>query len=134
MTTTPSRRHVLLALGVALSLSGCALNTPAPRFAPMSPAEPGGESAVAPPRPLLTGEGELAERPAEDSADAGRASAPASDHPSHGHAGHAMADQAPAATGEVAVYSCTMHPEVKDEAPGKCPICGMTLVQKEPKR
>ena len=115
MTTTPSRRQVLLALGVALSLSGCALNTPAPRFAPMSPAEPGGEGAVAPPRPLLTGEGELAERPAEDSAGAG-------------------SESTPAATGEEAIYSCLMHPEVKEKAPGKCPICGMTLVKKEPKR
>ena len=134
MTTTPSWRRALFALGLALSLSRCALNTPAPRFAPTSPAEPGGEGAVAPPRPLLTGEGELAERPAEDSARAVSGSAPASDRPSQGHAGHGMADQTPAATGEEAVYSCLMHPEVKEKAPGKCPICGMTLVKKGPKR
>ncbi len=30
-----------------------------------------------------------------------------------------------------AVYTCTMHPEVNLPAPGKCPKCGMTLVQKE---
>ncbi len=27
-------------------------------------------------------------------------------------------------------YTCTMHPEVKMDKPGKCPKCGMTLVKK----
>ena len=27
------------------------------------------------------------------------------------------------------MYTCPMHPEVKSEAPGKCPKCGMDLVQ-----
>ena len=112
MTTIPFWRRALFALGLAISLFGCALNTPAPRFAPTSPAEPGGEAAFAPPRPLLTGEGELAERPA----------------------GPEAAAPLPAATGEEAVYSCPMHPEVKEKAPGKCRICGMTLVEQEPKR
>ncbi len=25
-------------------------------------------------------------------------------------------------------YTCSMHPEVVRDAPGKCPKCGMTLV------
>src|SRR5689334_3104007 len=25
-------------------------------------------------------------------------------------------------------YTCTMHPFVHADAPGKCPVCGMTLV------
>ena len=29
-------------------------------------------------------------------------------------------------------YTCTMHPEVISDKPGKCPKCGMTLVKKEP--
>jgi len=29
-----------------------------------------------------------------------------------------------------AVYTCTMHPEVTSNKPGKCPKCGMTLVKK----
>jgi hypothetical protein len=33
----------------------------------------------------------------------------------------------PAAT----IYTCVMHPEVQQPAPGKCPKCGMTLVKKE---
>jgi Cu(I)/Ag(I) efflux system membrane fusion protein len=28
-----------------------------------------------------------------------------------------------------AVYSCPMHPEVQSSAPGKCPKCGMDLIQ-----
>lgn len=27
-------------------------------------------------------------------------------------------------------YTCTMHPEVVMDKPGKCPKCGMTLVEK----
>ena len=29
------------------------------------------------------------------------------------------------------IYTCAMHPEVQQPAPGKCPKCGMTLVEKE---
>jgi Heavy metal binding domain len=28
------------------------------------------------------------------------------------------------------VYTCTMHPEVVSDKPGKCPKCGMDLVEK----
>ena len=28
-------------------------------------------------------------------------------------------------------YTCTMHPEVLSDKPGKCTKCGMTLVKKE---
>jgi Cu(I)/Ag(I) efflux system membrane fusion protein len=31
-----------------------------------------------------------------------------------------------------ATYTCTMHPEVRKDKPGDCPICGMPLVRKEP--
>ena len=27
-----------------------------------------------------------------------------------------------------AVYTCPMHPEVRQPSPGKCPKCGMSLV------
>jgi Cu(I)/Ag(I) efflux system membrane fusion protein len=29
------------------------------------------------------------------------------------------------------VYTCAMHPQIIEHAPGRCPICGMTLVKKE---
>ena len=28
-------------------------------------------------------------------------------------------------------YTCSMHPEVVSDKPGKCPKCGMTLIKKE---
>ena len=34
----------------------------------------------------------------------------------------------PAKPPDVDYYTCTMHPSVHAEAPGKCPICGMDLV------
>ena len=33
-----------------------------------------------------------------------------------------------AAHGEIDHYTCSMHPSVNQPGPGKCPICGMTLV------
>jgi hypothetical protein len=29
------------------------------------------------------------------------------------------------------IYTCTMHPDVVSDKPGKCPKCGMDLVQKK---
>ena len=35
---------------------------------------------------------------------------------------------------KVAIYTCTMHPEVITHKPGKCPKCGMKLVKVEAKQ
>lgn len=36
----------------------------------------------------------------------------------------------PAATEKIAQeWTCPMHPQVREKQPGKCPICGMNLVQ-----
>lgn len=32
---------------------------------------------------------------------------------------------------QATTYTCPMHPEVVQKAPGKCPKCGMTLVKKQ---
>ena len=37
-------------------------------------------------------------------------------------------------TMEQAKYSCSMHPEVTRNKPGKCPECGMDLVKSEKKQ
>ena len=29
------------------------------------------------------------------------------------------------------IYTCRMHPQVVQDQPGNCPICGMTLIKKE---
>ena len=33
------------------------------------------------------------------------------------------------APGGAGRYTCPMHPEIREAAPGKCPICGMELVK-----
>jgi hypothetical protein len=42
-----------------------------------------------------------------------------------------MGDQSGATepSGEGVVYTCPMHPEVRSDEPGKCPECGMYLVE-----
>jgi len=50
-------------------------------------------------------------------------------HAHHGHGVHgpanpaAVADAAPAGT----IYTCPMHPQIRQVGPGTCPICGMAL-------
>jgi P-type Cu+ transporter len=43
----------------------------------------------------------------------------------HDHGGHTKAAAAPAPEG--AIYTCPMHPEIRQVGPGSCPICGMAL-------
>jgi Cu+-exporting ATPase len=51
-------------------------------------------------------------------------------HGDHNHAPHAHAPAAPSPSGPApagVVYTCPMHPEIRRDRPGDCPICGMTL-------
>ena len=43
----------------------------------------------------------------------------------------AMKQKSAAPKTEAVVYTCPMHPQIRSDKPGKCPICGMTLVKKE---
>ncbi|MBI3206431.1 MAG: hypothetical protein HYZ29_33145 [Myxococcales bacterium] len=47
-----------------------------------------------------------------------------------GHEGHAGHGVAPPPDAGGAVWSCSMHPEIERSGPGKCPICGMRLIEK----
>lgn len=38
----------------------------------------------------------------------------------------------PATTQAAADYTCSMHPQIHQDHPGNCPICGMKLIQKTP--
>ncbi|WP_104564767.1 copper-transporting P-type ATPase [Ralstonia mannitolilytica] len=40
---------------------------------------------------------------------------------------HGRAAPAPAESQAGTVYTCPMHPEIRQDRPGNCPICGMTL-------
>ena len=31
----------------------------------------------------------------------------------------------------VKIFTCSMHPEVRSDKPGKCPKCGMVLIEKK---
>lgn len=54
----------------------------------------------------------------------------AREHAAHGHAGNGVdgADAASAAGDEVAHYTCSMHPAVRNAESGSCPLCSMALV------
>jgi hypothetical protein len=54
----------------------------------------------------------------------GQAPPPPGQEPEHSH------PPASAAHEEAAVYTCPMHPGVTATAPGECPKCGMTLVNR----
>ena len=43
---------------------------------------------------------------------------------------HKQATAASAQTNTDAKYTCPMHPQILEDHPGSCPICGMTLVKK----
>ena len=42
---------------------------------------------------------------------------------------HGAKDE-PAADAKNTVYTCPMHPEIREDHPGACPICGMALESK----
>ncbi|MGN6208181.1 copper-transporting P-type ATPase [Asticcacaulis sp.] len=44
----------------------------------------------------------------------------------HGHTAPVTPAPAPKA-GEAVIYTCPMHPQIRQEGPGSCPICGMAL-------
>jgi P-type Cu+ transporter len=47
------------------------------------------------------------------------------DHTGHGHDGHHADGKA--AVPEGTIYTCPMHPQIRQVGPGHCPICGMAL-------
>jgi P-type Cu+ transporter len=53
-----------------------------------------------------------------------------SSHEHHAHVARDTAIQAAAAPGTI--YTCPMHPEVRQVGPGNCPICGMALEPEMP--
>ena len=108
-----------------LLLAACA-SVPAPATrSPQNPAHPGAPEAVTPPADpvLMTGD------------DAAPQPVPAPPKIEMDmHEGHIMPSPASSPTPETAVYTCPMHPEVKADKPGSCPVCGMALVEKKPAR
>jgi Cu(I)/Ag(I) efflux system membrane fusion protein len=50
------------------------------------------------------------------------------DGDTHDHAGSAQAGSDEDASDEIAFWTCSMDPQVKQDGPGDCPICGMDLI------
>jgi Cu2+-exporting ATPase len=48
--------------------------------------------------------------------------------PGHVHAPQAQPAAAARPAGEKTLYTCTMHPQIRQDHPGNCPLCGMRLV------
>jgi Cu+-exporting ATPase len=48
-------------------------------------------------------------------------------HADHSHAGHPQHRVPPADAPAGTVWTCPMHPEIRRDGPGDCPICGMAL-------
>jgi len=68
----------------ALTLAACAGITPPPRFSPVSPADAEApESGVPPPKAMLTGDGELADRPEPATSSQDTANPSADPHAGH---------------------------------------------------
>jgi P-type Cu+ transporter len=70
-----------------------------------------------------------------DEMGAQRSPEPADRPSSHGAAsppGQAAAPVAPTPPGPATIYTCPMHPEVRQSEPGACPICGMALEPLQP--
>jgi Cu+-exporting ATPase len=56
-------------------------------------------------------------------------------HSSHGgHEGHAETRQGLSPSGEGVIYTCPMHPQIRQVGPGNCPICGMKKQTKEKRK
>lgn len=109
MTNTTNQT---LLCGLLLALGGCVgpvQIAPLPYAHPANPQAPGGTLP-----PLGTGL-----QPAQ------RTSGDTPPDPT-AHGGHRT--DAPEAVGK---YQCPMHPEVRSDEPGRCPVCGMKLVAVE---
>jgi hypothetical protein len=124
---------------------GCAANFQSPPLSATNPANAEARESVAAPAKPILGSDALSQKTNELLA----ASAPGnpSFQPSemqgmhHGMSGmedmqHEKTGAAKMGSGEQPrmgkiYYTCAMHPQVHQDKPGKCPICGLTLLKKE---
>jgi len=112
----------LVAICVAGFWTGCATNPPP--LPPGNPADPQITGHARTPRNLLArDETTLAIEKELSQTESTAKSSESMEHEGMQHEGMKMQH------GEI--YTCPMHPQIKSDKPGKCPICGMTLKKKE---
>ncbi len=122
---------------LAAVLVGCAVTLPpAPQSNPADPHAP--EAATAPLRPTLLATSRSFVSPAADDREQkakqmdmskmkhGANDMGAMQHPMSGMRNMAKPEPASASS----YYTCVLHPQIHEDKPGQCPLCGMTLVKK----
>lgn len=122
---------------LAALLVGCAVTLPpTPQPNPADPHAP--EATTAPLRPtLLATSRSFVSRTADDreqaakQMDMSKMKRGANDMGGMPHSMSGMSDMAkPSPASANSYYTCVMHPQIHEDKPGQCPICGMTLVKK----
>jgi hypothetical protein len=124
------------AVVLAALLAGCATTQP-PTLSSSNPASSEAREGRTPPPPRLHGDeliqkanerltGSAPVQPQYQSSEMGNMPGMQRDMPGMQHEGM-KGEQKPATS----YWTCVMHPQIKQDKPGKCPICGMTLVEKK---
>ncbi|PYK36890.1 MAG: hypothetical protein DME49_13885 [Verrucomicrobia bacterium] len=111
---------------------GCAVTNP-PSLAPGNPADPQVRAHTKAPPNLLARDETTLEIETELSQTESTAKASESmQHEGMQHGGmQGMQHEGMKMEEHGEIYTCPMHPQIKSDKPGKCPICGMTLKKKE---
>jgi hypothetical protein len=124
------------AVALAALLAGCATTQP-PTLSSSNPASSEAREGRTPPPPRLHGDeliqkanerltGNAPVQPQYQPSEMGNM--PGMQHDMQGMRHEGMnGEQKPARN----YWTCVMHPRIKQDKPGKCPICGMTLVEKK---
>ena len=121
-------RRVAVIFTLSVLGAGCTTGAGNAPLAGNHPANPSAtESPILPPSPTLTLSDAVTTAPAQEPSGMNR-------DMNHSMSGmqhdHRLAATQPATTQAAIFYTCTMHPEVMLDKPGKCPKCGMKLVLK----
>jgi rubrerythrin len=126
-------------------LIGCAVNFQPPPLSASNPASVQAKESVTPPAKPMLGRDAITEKTNERLATNAETN-PSFQPPEMQQMHHDMkgmegtqhdesgamkmdSDEKEPGTGKF-YYTCKMHPQVHQEKPGKCPICGMTLIKK----
>ncbi len=124
------------AVALAVLLAGCATTQP-PTLSSINPASSEAREGRTPPPPRLHGDeliqkanerltGNAPVQPQYQPSEMGNMPGMQHDMPGMQHEG--MNGEQKSAR---SYWTCVMHPQIKQDKPGKCPICGMILVEKK---
>ncbi len=110
-------------------LTGCAVEPVARPSGSNDPANADAPAAVSPayrPRLLATNKTFLSSEAGKGAGEMNMSGMEHMDHTSNVSKPESSAQQ----EAKKSYYTCVMHPQIHRDKPGRCPICGMTLVKK----